>query len=132
MVSPIFIRNNVQKSRGWLNSNQSSTVWQVEIQHKRISSRANKVRRENGLRSAGELFFQVRLQKFRYVPPRILCILCTISLFVIGVLEGVTRVWVDDNVYFLAELLHGLLKLFHVFDRDAAIFSTKNSKNGER
>ena len=42
MVSPIFIRNNVQKSRGWLNSNQSSTVWQVEIQHKGISSRANK------------------------------------------------------------------------------------------
>src|SRR5690348_11225978 len=124
MVSPIFMLGFMSSDlvRGWLHSNQSSTVWQAEF-HLCTTPDIKFSPEKNSPRQA--LFrlpvFQVGSQKSNSFSPGVLRILRAVTLFIVGIFKTMPSVGIDGNFDILAELFERLFKLFHIFGRNPVI-----------
>src|SRR5882724_4449638 len=132
MVSPMFIGGRLFQSRQrLLNSKQSNSVWQVEIPCTQNAACPERLALSTELRYAGKEHCWSLLQRtgkeVDRAFPRVSGIVGTISLFVVGILERVSRIGINLDLNFLSKLSESLLKFLDVIGSDAAILSAKNS-----
>src|SRR6266850_6061356 len=103
MVSPMFIGARFDSSRQrLLNSKQSNSVWQVEIPCTQKTACPERLTLSTELRYAGNnrcrSLLQRAGQEVKRAFPSVGSIVGTISLFIVGILEGVTRAGIDLDV----------------------------------
>src|SRR5690348_1940123 len=128
MVSPIFMLGftSTDLVRGWLHSNQSSTVWQAEFHLCTTSDIKFSPEKSPRNRALTRLFvFQVGREKIHSFLPRVCRIVRSVSLFIVRILETMSGVRIDRDFDFFAELLERLFKLFHILGRDPMVLRAK-------
>jgi len=86
---------------GMLNSNQSSTVWQVEIRAMRKNFRVIALARMGDIRSRTQLHLERAGKEINRTLPCIRRVFGAVASFVVGILEGMARIRVDDDLNLL-------------------------------
>src|SRR6266496_1802395 len=135
IVSPIFMlcmRGVVRRSQ--LHSNQSSTLWQEKNYETRNNSRSTQrftlaFQRVQSFSSIPQSLLQGLFEKGNGFVPRVGSILLTISIFIVGILEGVSCIGVNRDFNLLAELLHCRSELLQILRRDSTIILSEKSQD---
>src|SRR5579864_1197088 len=78
---------------------------------------------------AAASFLQVVCQETHRPLPGVGSIGSAIAVFVVGIFEGVSRIRINLDFHFLAQLLKGSLKFVNVLRRNASILSAENSQD---
>src|SRR5580698_6414591 len=115
------------------NSNQSSTVWQVEFRCPSsvwLSLVATSKPGRRGIKRFEFLLLQRGGKELNGALPGVGGIVGTVCVFVDGVFKTVSSIGVNGDVHLLPKFLHCLRELLNIVGRDSTVLTAEEAEYG--